>query len=131
MGQFMEPLQLIYSWQAICVAAAASGLTHLIKTVLDLRMGQEARRANLVLTRLVLPMVPILAGALTALVIPVRPDFLYTYIHANVPTKVGAYSAFGLWGGVCGMFADYTFTKVKSFMLHSNSRCSIPPESRP
>ena len=36
----MNPLEILYSWQALLVAISAAGLTQLIKTVYDVRKGQ-------------------------------------------------------------------------------------------
>jgi len=36
----VNPLEILYSWQALLVAISAAGLTQLVKTVYDVRKGQ-------------------------------------------------------------------------------------------
>lgn len=113
----MDPLQLIYSWQAIMIAAVASGLTQLAKTIMDIWVGKDKRQNSVVLTRIALPIMPIAFGALSALIIPVRPDFLTQYVEAHT-TGTGALITYAIWGGaICGQFADYVFSKFKDLVV--------------
>lgn len=125
-----NPLDLLYSWQGIMVAIAATGVTQLLKTVLDIvwgqvdpkstptvkdaaRWGATMRRRSLIVNRLVLPMFPILVGFIMALIIPIHPDVLIQYVDTNHIEGFGRHMVFGAWGAACGQFASYTFDKVK------------------
>jgi hypothetical protein len=37
----MNPIEILYSWQALLVAITASGLTQLIKTIYDISKGRQ------------------------------------------------------------------------------------------
>lgn len=128
----MNPLDLIYCWQALLVAVACVGVTQLIKTVIDATMGKERRRNSVVLTRFVLPMAPIVIGVIVAVLVPVRPEVLIDYVQARVTNTWGELSTYALWGGACGQFADYIFTKVKAaFVDVRESRLSSPDDLAP
>lgn len=142
----MNPIEILYSWQAVLVAVAATGCTQLVKTVIDIwwgaraikngslpppppkeqgpgpyrtasppprKVGHDLRKRSVIVNRLVLPMTPILVGALFAVLVPARPDVINTYVEAHAVgwTK---YLIFAAWGAACGQFADYLWSKVKS-----------------
>jgi hypothetical protein len=124
------PLEILFSWQALLVVSGAVGLTQLVKTVYDVRMGQASpidtptlrtaakvgkalRKGNVWMDRFVLPMCPIVFGACLAMLIPARPDPVVDYVKAH---EIGKSSMliYAAWGAVCGQFADYLFAKVKT-----------------
>lgn len=73
------------------------------------------RKNSVWLNRFLLPLAPIFIGAIIAVVIPVIPEDLLAYLDANVEGGFGQLSLRALWGGACGQFADYIFSKVKHF----------------
>lgn len=143
----MNPIEILYSWQAVLVAVAATGITQLVKTVIDIWWGSRAikkgsipppppakgegpyrtaspppkpravgvdlRKRSVIVNRLILPMTPIVVGALFAILVPARPDVINTYVETH---EVGwtKYLIFAAWGAACGQFADYLWSKVKS-----------------
>lgn len=141
-----NPVEILYSWQALLVAITASGLTQLIKTIFDVALGRqvvkrmsmvpppadsdskatvpvttttagkEARKSNPWVNRILLPMIPILLGALIGALIPLRPEALTDYVDAKVPEWYWQDVIYGTWGAACGQFADYIFTKAKSIL---------------
>lgn len=132
----MNPLELLYSWQALLIAIAATGITQLVKTVIDIawgrkdveslstvkdakRAGEALRKRNLIINRLVLPMTPIWTGALMAVLVPIRPEAIITYITEQNIEGAGRLLVFAAWGAACGQFADYGFNKVKSVLRGS------------
>jgi hypothetical protein len=137
----MNPLELLYSWQALLIAIAATGITQLVKTVIDIawgrkdvespstvkdakRAGEILRKRNLIINRLVLPMTPIWTGALMAALIPIRPEAIITYITEQNIEGAGRLLVFAAWGAACGQFADYGFNKVKA-VLQGTSRSEV------
>ena len=127
----MNPLDLLYSWQAVLVAIAATGVTQLIKTAVDVvwghkdatptptvqdakRVGEQRRKRSLIINRLVLPMAPIWTGALMAALIPVRPEAIVEDVTAQHIEGFSRTLVFSAWGAACGQFADYGFSKVKA-----------------
>jgi hypothetical protein len=76
-------------------------------------VGHDLRKRSVIVNRLVLPMTPIVVGALFAILVPARPDVINTYVEAH---EVGwaKYLIFAAWGAACGQFADYLWSKVKS-----------------
>lgn len=141
----MGPLELLYSWQALLIAVAATGVTQLVKTILDVvwghidaqptptmkakqATGAELRRRSIILNRFVMPMTPILTGAVMAMVVPARPDALLEYITTHHIAGTGAMLIYASWGAACGQFADYGFSKVKSALGDiKTKRESTPP----
>jgi hypothetical protein len=137
----MNPLELLYSWQALLIAIAATGITQLVKTVIDIawgrkdvespstvkdakRAGEILRKRNLIINRLVLPMTPIWTGALMAVLVPIRPEAIITYITEQNIEGAGRLLVFAAWGAACGQFADYGFNKVKA-VLQGTSRSEV------
>ena len=145
----MNPIEILYSWQAVLVACAATGLTQLVKVIIDVRrghadptptptvrdmakVGKDLREGDEILNRIVLPSLPILFGVLTAVIVPARPDPITSYVTDHHVAGIGAYLIFAAWGAACGQFADYIFVKVKGVMsaLAGGARTSSPPARR-
>ena len=135
----MNPLELLYSWQALLIAVAATGITQLVKTVIDiawghkdaeptpttkdaLRVGEARRKRSVVVNRLVLPMTPIWTGALMAILVPIRPEAVMEYVTSQNIEGVGRLLVFAAWGAACGQFADYGFNKIKATLRDAGSR---------
>lgn len=125
----MDPLSIIYSWQALLVAITASGLTEFVKRAINLlhglkdddgdltfweRCANEARRDSLVINQLVLPSCPVVFGALVAVALPMHPEVMTAYVKAHHLATWQALSGYAAWGAACGQFSDYIFTKVKA-----------------
>lgn len=131
----LNPIEILYSWQAILIAVAATGITQLIKTVVDITVGKKAlsrlqaaapdlvldmppgavgkekRQDNVWINRLLLPMAPIAVGAVFAVVVPARPDVIVAYVTAH---EVGwtQYLIYAAWGAACGQFSSYVYDRV-------------------
>lgn len=125
----LGPLSLMYSWQALLCATACVGITQLVKTVIDIVYAKkvkdkagdklnakELRKDNVWLTRLVLPLIPILVGALYAMAVPLRPEVLVEYAQAHIEGRLPEVLAFAAWGAACGQFATMTHEKLKRFL---------------
>lgn len=111
----LGPLSLMYSWQALICATACVGITRLFKTILNLTMGLEKRKANKWISQLLLPMFPVLVGGLYAALIPLRPEVLVEYAEANLD-GAWAYVGYAGWGAACGQFATMLHGKLKDFL---------------
>lgn len=112
----MGPLELLYGWQALLCASACIGLTKLIKAIIDLSLSKEKRRANPWLNALVLPMVPVVLGAIYAVAIPLRPEVLLAYTKSQELEGFLLYLAYAGWGAACGQFATTLHGKLKDFL---------------
>ncbi len=166
-----NPLELMYSWQAVAVAIACVGITKLVKTIIDAYLRSRAgvmlreaqakelaakekasiekkaaklgyrdqakpmkakseahyyallmRKNSVWMNRFVLPMTPIVVGMIVAMVIPIAPEGLIEYLDTHVPEAWGQLGVKALWGGACGQFADYIFSKVKAFFEDFKNR---------
>ena len=140
----MNPLEVLYSWQALLVACGAVGLTQLVKTIHDVRAGQKApvatptlrvaakvgkalRSDGVWMDRFILPMCPIVFGVCLAVLIPARPDPIVDYVKAHEIGKT-AWLIYAAWGAACGQFADYIFTKArKTFFSGSSGDAGATP----
>lgn len=116
----MGPLDVFLGWQALLLAALAYMLVQLLKTILDTTIGAERRKASRVLTRIVLPAVPPVVGALLALVLPL-PESLAAWVKEE-PRVWVALAARAAWGAAAGQFSDYLYSKIKALVLHERGR---------
>ncbi len=146
----MNPIEVLYSWQSVVLAVAVAGLVQAIKTTLDTALGaappgrkpettdrraaratgREIRKQSALLTRIILPLLPIIIGAVLAMIVPLRPDILTEYAKTH-GENVGIY---GLWGAAMGQFADYIYQQAKRNIRPgsgSSGSGSIPPPSNP
>lgn len=114
----MGPLEIIYGWQALLCAAACYGLTKLVSTILDLTMGEEKRKANRWLSKVAMPVTPVVLGALWATLVPLRPDVIVEYAAAHLD-GLWVTVAYAGWGGACGQFATMLHQKLLDFVKHA------------
>lgn len=129
----LGPLSLMYSWQALICATACVGITQMIKTIIDIMYlpkvedqpggphrsaAKEKRKENLWVTRVTLPVIPVLVGAVWAAVVPLRPDVLVEYVKAEELQGLWMVLAYGGWGGACGQFSTMLHSKLKD-LLHA------------
>lgn len=120
----MNPLDVIFSWQALFVALLASLGTEAFKRSLDywiadhretvrgaLRQGADLRRQTLS-SQFALPLVPVLLGLSLGLALPWRPEVLVVYYRAH-DTLLGELAIYGAWGAACGALGDYLHERVR------------------
>jgi hypothetical protein len=125
----MNPIEVLYCWQAILIAGLAAGATQLVKTLYDIRRGQRSvidtptvkdaakvgrmlrKDTDVIFDRIILPACPIFFGASFAALIPARPDVIMAYITTH---NVGASAVFIYmgWGAACGQVADHVVSKT-------------------
>lgn len=86
------------------------------KKMKPMAVGKEVRQSNPWLNRIVMPMIPIILGALFGAFVPLRPEVLVEYAETHVQGWFWQSVVFGTWGAACGQFADYTFSKAKAIM---------------
>ncbi len=127
-----NPIELMWSWQALLVSITAAGIVQFLKVVIDiawghfskeetptikarLSVGRDKRSGNKILDRLVMPALGPVVGALITLFIHVYPEVLQTYVESMIEkgAMTSGWAIYMLWGGGCGQFADYAVTKVK------------------
>ena len=113
----MGPLDLLFGWQSLIVAVAVYMLTQAVKAVANQTMGgKEERKKKVWVTRVILPALPPLIGAILAAFISVHPQSILDYVSHN---ELGAWEArgiFALWGAACGQFSDYMYSKAKGLV---------------
>lgn len=108
-----NPIELLYSWQALLCAVACVGITQAVKASIDVAIGPERRKASKVLSQLVLPMAPIWVGVLYAIVVPLQPEVLDEYLTAKGPNVWARLAGLAAWGGACGQFSTYLYERVE------------------
>lgn len=149
----MNPIEVLYSWQALLVACIATAMTQLTKVIIDVvrghlhvtptptvrdaaKVGKGLRESkeeliNRVLNRVVIPGLPVLYGTVCALLVPARPEVIMEYTTTHHVVGVGAQAIFGAWGAACGQFADYLFAKAKGAMevfMRPGSKSAAPKD---
>lgn len=113
----MGPLDLMYSWQALLAAAACVGVVKLVKTIIDVAKGAQWRKERPWISKLLLPLTAIMAGALYASFVPFWPETLSTYVSQLdgdgwfLPTM-----AHVAWGAAVGQFSTMIHGKLKDFI---------------
>jgi len=140
----MNPIEILYCWQAVVVAVVATLTTTLIKSIIDVVWGKTApeptpgvkemakigmmkRKGTLVLNRIVIPGIPIVAGALFSSFVPLHPDVIVEYVSTNGIEGIGKTAIFAGWGAGCGQFADYTWTKIMAFYKTAKDKKADDP----
>lgn len=145
----MGPVEILYCWQALLIAVVATGITQLVKTILDVvwgfrdptptasmadakKLGEQIRKRKVIVNRFVLPMTPILVGALFAIVVPAQPEILREYVNTHgLADSWKVYLIYAAWGGACGQFADYGFSKIKAALGISSPKPETPSTPPP
>ncbi len=111
----LGPIEILYNWQSILLAVAVSAAVQGIKHTLNIAFGgKEKRKEVRWVTEVLLPLMPLFIGALGAILVPLHPDPLTTYIAAHPNVK--PWVAFGAWGAAVGQFSDYLYQRVRLVM---------------
>ena len=119
----LGPLNVLICWQSILLAIVTALISHAIKTVIDISIGYKAgttdeskaktgraiRKDNPYLTRLVIPAIPLIVGAILSIIIPMKPDFLVKYTTG----VKHSWSIIICYGAMCGVMADYFYQHFK------------------
>jgi hypothetical protein len=121
----MNPLSLIFSWDTVVVAVAASVLTQLAKLGIDylvgieqssararLRSGADVRKHRPALSKVALPVLPLFFGFVLGAILPLGPDVLIAFAGQTGKTGVSPAVLFGAWGLVAGLLGDYVYTHI-------------------
>lgn len=118
----MGPLEILYGWEAMLCAIVCSGVTQLVKTIFDITITQPKRRASLWINRVVMPLIPILTGAIYATVVPFLPDVLTAWFVENDVAQWQHIVGKAIWGGACGQFSTFLYDRVKRTMRDMSSK---------
>lgn len=125
-----NPFDVFMSWQTYALAVAVYCITQFIKVCINLllaqasgqdpladvvmmhRLGAELRKEKDVINKLVLPAIPVWLGVFFSVAIPIRPESVITFAHTYGGSWFGEHAIYAFWGGFCGQFADYLYSKV-------------------
>ena len=135
MDELLGPLAVLYSWQSILLALGVAALTHVVKNALDLKLGGKDERAKLLWAhRVVLPLTPILLGAVGAAVVPLHPEALTDYLSAHAVGGARYYVALAAYGGAVGQFSDYVWHRYSGLRddlktRQTGNQSPLPPSS--
>jgi hypothetical protein len=130
----MNPLDILYAWQSALLAVVIVGITQgvkagieaylLIKNAGTTKTGRELRKEISVLDRAILPLVPLVSGALIGAFVPMRPEVLVQYVNEH---GGGSRLAFAMWGAAIGQFSDYLYQRFKRMLPAQSATPSTPP----
>lgn len=112
----MGPLDLFFGIAPLLLAGIIWMLVQLLKAGIDYRLGREKRREKVWLTRIVLPAIPPVLGFAIAMFLPLRPESLVDFASRAELSDWQARAVYGAWGAAVGQFADYLYSKLKSFI---------------
>ena len=111
----MGPVEILYNWQAVLLAVGVAALVEGIKRAINVAAGgSDKRKAMRWVTEVVLPLLPLFAGSLGAILVPLHPDKLTEYVTAHPSVK--PWVVYGAWGAAIGQFSDYLYQRAKSVM---------------
>lgn len=130
----MNPLDILYAWQSALLAVVIVGLTQGVKAGIEAylvlknagttKTGRELRKEISVLDRAILPLVPLVSGALMGAFVPVRPEVLVQYVNEH---GGGSRLAYAMWGAAIGQFSDYLYQRFKRMLPAQPATPSTPP----
>lgn len=110
MEELLGPLSVLYSWQSLLLALGVASLTHVVKGAIDLKLGgKEERAKRMWANRVVLPLTPIILGAVGGAVVPLHPEALTEYLTSHSIVGFKQYVALAAYGGAVGQFSDYVW----------------------
>ena len=133
----LGPLDVLYCWQSVLLAVGVSALTHVVKGGIDVGLGGKAeRRRAMWANRVVLPLTPIVLGALGAVLVPLLPPVLVQYLTDQRIHGAQYWMSLAAYGGAVGQFSDYVwhrfsgvFDNVKT--KNENAAASDAADPRP
>lgn len=142
MDDILGPLAVLYSWQSLLLAFGVAAITNVLKNAIDLKLGGRAvRQRKLFAHRVVMPLMPIVLGALGGALVPMHPEALTDYLTAHNVVGFRFYISLAAYGGAVGQFSDYVWhrysgirddlTKKKSDAAASNAADPRPVEPKP
>ena len=119
----MNPLDILYAWQSALLAVVIVGLTQAVKAGIEAylvlknagtpKTGKELRGEVAVIDRAVLPLVPLVSGAIMGAFVPMRPEVLVQYVTEH---GGGSRLAYAMWGAAIGQFSDYLYQRFKRML---------------
>lgn len=113
----LGPISAIICWQSIILAMVVVTLTHGVKKALDSAMGgAEAREKVKFVDNLVLPAIPIVLGAVLAMVLPLTPDLIAAWVVDHALSKLNRLLVLASFGVVVGQFSDYAFHRISGLL---------------
>jgi hypothetical protein len=128
----LGPLGILISWQSLVLAIGIATFTHGVKAGIDYKVGGAAKRKDKAwINKLLLPAIPIFAGALAAVFIPLHPDALMAYIKDNAITGGKAISIFVAYGVCLGQFSDYVWHRFSTVTQKKAPQKSLPVTEAP
>lgn len=104
--------QLFACWEAGAVAVLVGGTVEAVKRGLDWRVGRD-RRENARALRLAISMLPIVLGAVIAMIVPIRPAWLTEYVRKLPSGRLGV---FAVWGATIGLFSGFAYGAARQFV---------------
>lgn len=130
----MNPLDIIYAWQSALLAVVIVGLTQGVKAGIETyltfknkgttKTGKELRGEIALIDKAVLPLMPLVSGALIGAFVPMRPEVLVQYVTEH---GGGSRLAYAMWGAAIGQFSDYLYQRFKRMLPTQPSGGSNPP----
>jgi hypothetical protein len=129
----VNPLDILYAWQSALLAIVIVGLTQAVKAGIEAylalkhagttKTGRELRGEVAGIDRAVLPLVPLLSGAILGAFVPMRPEVLVHYVNEH---GGGSRLAYAMWGAAIGQFSDYLYQRFKK-MLPAQTPVEVRP----
>jgi len=130
MEDLLGPFAALLALPSMVMAVVIYVATQALKTAIDIQAGgTDARKLNPYLSRIVLPMTPLVLGFLYGAFVPFRADVINEYVSSHDGSSMVLVG--GMFGVVVGQFSDYIYGKMtkgmKGFKDHKR-RSVVPPE---
>lgn len=104
----LGPLNIFICWESIALAAGVHVGTRSMKSALLLTA--KTPRSIAIRRHIVMPCIPLILGAIAAVIFPLHPPWLELYIEENsIEQPLLIYFCYG---GMIGVFADYIHQRI-------------------
>lgn len=139
----LGPLSIFICWQSLAMALVITLMTHGVKRAVDVILGgAEVRKNKAWIQQLLLPATPIIFGVVLAIVVPLRPEALDTYITEKAFKGPHLFGVLAVYGACLGQFADYIWSRISATvdgftrktlagLSSSTTEAEKPPETPP
>ena len=111
-----NPLEIFYCWQAVVTALMVYMLTQALKSYLPYVYTPKTVKGKTLYKRFILVSIPPILGFIGSALIPMHPEVLIAYVAEHANNTFDKIMIYGGWGAAVGQFADYLYSKIKSFI---------------
>lgn len=107
-----NPMEIAYSWESLFLSVIVYTITKSIKEIVKI-VAVKDRSKEIWFKNVVMPVLPLVIGSLSAVLFPFKPQAILRYSEVNEVNKWLVYAGYG---AVVGQFADYMHHRIKDVL---------------